>query len=250
MKKENRKQGHLYGARAVLEAMRAGRQLDKILMVKNLENQLRQDVSDMALQWDVPIQMVPMEAIEKLARGQNHQGVFAYASLIGYVDLEQVLLGAKEKGQTPLIVLLDGVTDVRNFGAIARTAECMGAHALVVPSQGSAQINADAIKASAGALNHLAVSRVKQIIDAVFLLKQYEVKVFAITEKANATLFDADFSGPTALVLGAEGKGIEKRILKHADELVQIPMTGRVDSLNVSVAAGMALLETARQRQG
>jgi 23S rRNA (guanosine2251-2'-O)-methyltransferase len=248
MEKSNKKQGQIYGARAVIEAIRAGRTLDKILLRKGLPTELRQEVADLAQANGIPIQVVPVEKLDTLVRDGNHQGVFAFASQIGYTDLEPLLLSLQDRGETPLLLLLDEISDVRNLGAIARTAECMGAHGIVVPEQGSARINADAMKVSAGALNHLPVCRVKHLVDAVYLLQQYGVRLACLTEKASNTVFEADFTGPVALIFGSEDKGINKRLLKIADDLLRIPIVGEIESLNVSVSVGMALLEVVRQR--
>lgn len=248
MKEQKSKKGVIYGARAVMEAMEAGLEIDKILIKAGLDSELRQDVSDAARSAGIPLQQVPVEKIERVVRGANHQGVLAYVSLVANVDLEELLLQVKESGETPLLLALDGVTDVRNLGAIARTAECMGAHALILPQQGSARINGDAVKVSAGALNHLPVCRVAHLQDAVHILQSYGVEIAACSEKAGQTVFEADLSGSVCLVFGSEEKGISQRIMKSADHLVKIPLTGKIESLNVSVAAGMVLMEVTRQR--
>lgn len=250
MNEKFERKGLIYGARAVMEAMEAGREIDKILVKSGLDSELRQDVSNAARAAGIPLQQVPVEKIERVVRGANHQGVLAYASLIPNADLEEILVGLQEKGEKPLIVALDGVTDVRNLGAIARSAECMGAHALVLPQQGSARINGDAIKVSAGALNHLPVCRVLHLQDAVNMVRSYGLQLVACTEKGSEDIFDVDLSGPLLLVMGSEEKGISNRMLKTADHLARIPLTGNVESLNVSVAAGMALMEVTRQRRG
>jgi len=164
------------------------------------------------------------------------------------VDLEDLLMSLEEREISPLLLVLDQVSDVRNFGAIARTAECMGAHGIVIPQSGAARINADAIKISAGALHYLPVCRSKHVNDALFVLKQYGVRVFSCTEKAEKSVFEADLSGPSALILGAEDRGISTGVLKRSDEQVRIPLQGKIASLNVSVAAGMVLMEAVRQR--
>lgn len=237
----------IYGARAVMEAIEAGRAIDKILIRKELESDLRRDVGVLARDKGIPLQTVPLEKLDRMAPDSNHQGVIAITAVVTFLDLEQVLLTLQEKPDS-LFVLLDQVSDVRNFGAIARSAECMGADAIIIPSEGAARVNADAMKVSAGALNHLAVCRVGNVRDAVHLFQSYEVRVVACTEKVQKTAFEADLTGPVCLVFGSEDRGISKSILKSADELVSIPMKGKIASLNVSVAVGMALMETARQR--
>lgn len=238
----------VYGARTVLEALEAGRPIDKIVLKKGLNSELRQDVADLAAQTGTPIQYVPVEAFNRLAPGVNHQGVIAYASVIEYVDLEQLLLQLQDKGQAALFVMLDGVTDVRNIGAIARSVECMGGHGLIIPRERAGRINADAVKISAGALSHLSVCRPHDLRDAAMVLQSYGVQIVAFSEKTENSLFDIDFRGPVCLLLGAEDKGIQPGLLKRADHIAAIPMTGKTASLNVSVSAGMALLEVARQR--
>lgn len=242
--------GLIYGARAVMEAMEAGREIDKIMIKSGLDSELRQDVFNAARSAGIPLQTVPVEKIERVVRGANHQGVLAFASLVPNADLEEVLVQVQERGETPLLVALDQVTDVRNLGAIARSAECMGAHALVLPQQGSARINGDAIKVSAGALNHLPVCRVLHLQDMVNLVRSYGLKIVASSEKASEEIFDLDLTGPMCIVMGSEEKGVSARILKNADHLAKIPMAGKIGSLNVSVAAGMVLMEVTRQRRG
>lgn len=238
----------IYGARAVMEAMEAGREIDKILLKPGLGQELRKDVYDAATEAGIPIQTVPVEKLDRLSRRGNHQGVLAYVALISYQELESMFLNASTGSTAPLLVALDQVSDVRNFGAIARTAECMGAQGLIIPQDGAARINADAVKISAGALNHISVSRVLHLQDMVYLAKEYSIKVIAVSEKASESIYDVDLTKPTILVMGSEDKGISKRILKSADGLVKIPMQGKIGSLNVSVAAGMALAEANRQR--
>ncbi|MCL4136772.1 UNVERIFIED_CONTAM: hypothetical protein GTU68_057615 [Idotea baltica] len=192
--------------------------------------------------------MVPEVRLEKLAPNANHQGVIGILSAITYQPLEEVILSVIGKGEIPFFMALDGVTDVRNFGAIARTAECMGAHALIIPAHGSAAVNADAVKTSAGALHHLPVCREAHLVDSLMLLQAYDIKSVACTEKASDTIHQVDLKTPSCLIMGSEEKGISSSILKRADHLVRIPMYGKVGSLNVSVAAGMIMAEAVRQR--
>ncbi len=238
----------IYGARAVMEAMEAGREIDKILLKKGINEGLREDVVQLATKLEIPIQNVPVEKLDKLTRRGNHQGVLAFVALISFQELEPTFMKIIDSGYPALIVALDQVSDVRNFGAIARTAECMGAQAIIIPQDGSARINADAVKVSAGALNHLPVVRVRHMIDMVYMAKEYDFKVIGVTEKAEDSIFEANLTKHTILVFGSEEKGISKRVLKEADDWVKIPMQGKIESLNVSVAAGMALSEAVRQR--
>ena len=209
-----------------------------------------QDVLLQANRAGIPVQRVPEVKIRQLCKGEVvHQGIVALISPISYASLEEEIMNIQEKGEVPLLVMLDGVTDVGNFGAIARTAECMGAHALIVPSQGSAAIQGGAIKASAGALHHLPVCRMSNLVDAFLLMDAYGIQRIACTEKAEEVIFDQDLTGPTCLILGSENKGISNPLLKRADTWAKVPLYGKVDSLNVSVAAGMVLMETIRQRK-
>ncbi|MFN4145124.1 MAG: 23S rRNA (guanosine(2251)-2'-O)-methyltransferase RlmB [Runella sp.] len=234
----------VFGLQPVLESLRSGQEIDKILVYRE---QGFADIQQLATERGIPLQRVPMEKLNQITR-KNHQGVIAFTSAIRYVSLHHVLTGIFEKGETPLLLLLDRITDVRNFGAIARTAECMGVHALVVPMRGAAQINSDALKTSSGALNYLPVCRENNLWEAVKYLQESGVQVVACTEKSSKNLSEADFSTPTALIMGSEEDGISSDLLQRSDEIVKIPMQGQVASLNVSVAAGMVLYEVIRQR--
>lgn len=231
------------------EALNAGRTLDKVWMDKTAAGGTLAQLKGRLREADVHVQFVPLPKIQALARGKNHQGVVAFLSLVSYQPLEEIVARAFEAGQVPLLVLLDGVTDVRNLGAIARTAECMGAHALIVPAEGSARINADAVKTSAGALSYLPVCRERNLKKTITVLRASGISVVGCTEKAERTLAAIDAKAPLCLVLGDEGAGISDALLRQCDLLVKIPLAGRVASLNVSVAAGMALYEIARRRQ-
>jgi 23S rRNA (guanosine2251-2'-O)-methyltransferase len=197
--------------------------------------------------YNIPFQIVPLERIELVTR-KNHQGVLAWLSLIEFQNIENLLPMIFEKGEDPLIIALDGVSDVRNFGAIVRSADCLGAHGIVIPEKGSARITADAIKTSAGALHSFPVCREKSLVRSVEYLKQSGLKVIAATEKSGLAISMAPLRGPVVIILGAEDKGISRELLALADQSVKIPMTGNIASLNVSVAAGILLYETARQR--
>lgn len=238
----------IYGARTVMEAMEAERQIDKILLKKGLDSDLRNDVYELARSQNIPIQVVPVEKLDRLTKGMNHQGVLAFTGVVAYGDLEGIVNGLKEKGVEPLLLMIDQVSDVRNFGGIARTAECLGVHAIVIPEQGSARIGPDAMKASAGALNHVAVCRVRHLQDAVYQLRDLGVRLVACAEKAATPLWETDLKGPICLVFGSEEKGITPRIVKSADAQVGIPMFGQISSLNVGVSVGVVLAEVARQR--
>ena len=238
----------IYGARTVMEAMEAGRQIDKVLIKKGLDSELRNDVYEKARELHVPIQIVPVETLDRLARQVNHQGVVAYTAVVAYLNLEEILADLTKRGVDPLILMIDQVSDVRNFGGIARTAECLGAHAIVIPEQGSARINADAMKVSAGALNHIPVCRVHHLQDTVHMLKDAGVRIAACAEKLQTNLWESDLKGPLCLVFGSEDKGITPRLVRSADVQVSIPMFGQISSLNVGVSVGIVMAEVARQR--
>ena len=235
----------IFGLQPLLEALRAGTEIDKILVHRE---QSFAEVIQLASEREIPVQRVPIEKLNHIT-GKNHQGVIAFMSAIRYVSLHNVLADIYERGEVPLLLLLDRITDVRNFGAIARTAECMGVHALVVPMRGAAQINSDALKTSSGALNHLPVCRENNLIDTVQYLQDSGVQVVACTEKAAQVTSNIDFTTPTAIVMGSEEDGVSTDVIRRANMAVKIPMTGKVASLNVSVAAGMIIYEAARQRR-
>ena len=239
----------IYGVHPVKEAIDAGQAIEKLLVRQDLSPDKVGEWRRIARDIDVPLQMVPEIKLRKITHNGNHQGVVAMLSAMPYHDLEAILLQLQDEGKNPLIVLLDGITDVRNFGAIARSAECLGAHAIVVPSSGSAAFGGDAVKVSAGALHHLPVCRVKDLVDATLILQAYGIRTLGLTEKASYTVWEADMTGPVCLVMGSEEKGISPRLLKRLDQLIQIPLSGQVESLNVSVAAGIALAEVGRNRK-
>ncbi len=244
MKKENM----IFGIRPVLEAIDAGKELDKILLQKGLRGELFRELLDRSRMMDIPLQIVPIDRLNRITP-KNHQGVVAFLSQISYYKLEQVMPGVYESGKTPLILILDHITDVRNFGAIARAAECSGVDAIVIPAKGAAAINEDAMKTSAGALNVVPVCRADKLQDAVKYLKDSGLKVVSATEKASVDYDEEDLGVPLALVLGAEDTGVSLPLLKLSDSLVRIPLAGKIGSLNVSVAAGILLFEALRQRK-
>ncbi|MCY7350823.1 MAG: 23S rRNA (guanosine(2251)-2'-O)-methyltransferase RlmB [Cytophagaceae bacterium] len=234
----------VFGIQSVLETLRSGKEIDKLLVQRELGNL---EVLEFARLRGIPVQKVPTEKLDRLTR-KNHQGVIAFVAAVNYAKLENVVADVFERGLTPLILLLDRVTDVRNFGAIARTAECTGVQAIVVPVKGGAQINADAMKTSSGALNFLPVCREVSLAQTVRYLQESGIQVVGCTEKVGKTIYEIDFTLPTALILGSEEDGISDELLRLADELASIPIQGRVGSLNVSVANGVALYEAIRQR--
>ena len=238
----------IFGIRPVVEAIEAGREIEKLYIRKGAEGQLMTELRDLCLRHRVRVQEVPVEKLNRLVRG-NHQGVVAQIAAIAYVQLDDILERVPDD-ETPLVVVFDGVTDVRNFGAIARSAECAGAHGLIAPLKNSAPVNAEAIRASAGARTTIPVCRVGSIRNTIKTLQAEGFQVVAATEKSRKLLYDADLRRPTALVMGAEETGISKEVLKLCDERLAIPLIGRIESLNVSAAAAVMLFEVVRQRIG
>ena len=241
------KSDYIYGLRAVMEAIEAGKEIDKLFIAKDLQGDLAAQLIGLAKQYHVVMQRVPMERINRITR-KNHQGVLAMMSAITYHRLDHIVPELYEAGLLPFIVILDGITDVRNFGAIARTCECAGVDAIVIPEHGSVSVGGDAIKTSAGALHHIPVCRVGSTAWAVKFLKENGYRVAAVTEKSEMSYVDGDYTGPVALVMGAEDTGISEGALAQCDTRVGIPMFGNIGSLNVSVAAGIMIYEVVHQR--
>ena len=237
----------IFGIRAVMEAVEAGKDIDKVLVKRELSGDLFMELQQLLRTYEIPLQKVPLERIDRIT-WKNHQGVIAFTSAVTYQKLEDILPMLYEEGKNPFIIVLDGVTDVRNFGAIARTCEVAGVHAIVIPARGSVTVNADAIKTSAGALHTIPVCREQNLKEAITFLKNSGVKVVAATEKAARFYTDSDFAVPTAIVMGAEDTGVAAEHLRVSDELVKIPQSGTIQSLNVSVAAGVLIYEVIRQR--
>ncbi|HSF54447.1 MAG TPA: 23S rRNA (guanosine(2251)-2'-O)-methyltransferase RlmB [Algoriphagus sp.] len=238
----------IFGTRAVMESIHAGKEIDKVLVQKELNNDLIKELLQLCKEEKIPVVRVPDAKLNRITR-KNHQGVVAQMSSIEYASLDNVIDNCFAIGKSPLILVLDHITDVRNFGAIARTAECAGVDAIVIPEKGSAQINSDAIKTSAGALNFLPVARVRNLFYACRDLQKMGLTLVAITEKTEKVMYDADFSSPVALVMGSEEDGISQEIMGIVDDRVKIPMGGNIESLNVSVSAGVAIYEAIRQRK-
>jgi 23S rRNA (guanosine2251-2'-O)-methyltransferase len=246
--KHDNEKDFIFGTRAVMEAIRAEREIDKILVDKELNNDLIKELLVLAKEARIVVVRVPDAKLNRITR-KNHQGVVAHISAIQYASLDNVIEECFSKGISPMILVLDRITDVRNFGAIARTADCAGVHAIVIPEKGSAQINSDAVKTSAGALNHLPVCRVKNLYYTVKDLKKMGLSVVSVTEKTDRLMYEADFTNPVALILGSEEDGISPELMGISDEFVKIPLTGKIESLNVSVAAGVMVYEAMRQRK-
>ncbi len=238
----------IFGTRAVIEAIQAGKEVDKILMKRDLQGDLSRELFQIVRNTNIPLQRVPQEKLDRLTR-KNHQGVIAFISAVTYQKLEDIVPFLYEEGKNPFIVLLDGVTDVRNFGAIARTCECAGVDAIVIPSRNSVSVNADAVKTSAGALHTLPVCKETSITEAIKFLKNCGYKVVAATEKAENDYTVVDYTTPVALVMGGEDMGISADNLRICDEMVAIPVLGTIASLNVSAAAAVLMYEVVRQRK-
>ena len=238
----------VFGIHAVREAISAGKDIDRVLIRRGGGSDLFKELLAELRLFDIPVQQVPVEKLNRITR-KNHQGVIAWLSQVSYSDISTVLPTIYESGQDPLILLLDGVSDVRNFGAIARSAECAGVHAIVIPFSGSAAINSDAIKTSAGALHRITVCRERDLVTAARFLRDSGLKLFAATEKAEEVLYEADMRGPVGIIMGSEDRGVSNALLKDSDHWISIPMKGSISSLNVSVAAGIILFEAVRQRK-
>lgn len=238
---------YIYGIRAVIEAILAGKQIDRVFIKNDLTGELSSELFNLIRKHHIVAQRVPVEKLNRITK-KNHQGVVATLSAVEYHNLGNVVTSLYDEGILPFVVVLDGITDVRNFGAIARTAECCGVNALVVAEKGSVSVGADAVKTSAGALLSLPVCRERSIASAVQFLKESGFNVVAVSEKANCNYTLADYTGPIALVMGAEDTGISNDVMRLCDTQVSIPMFGHIGSLNVSVAAGVLMYEVVRQR--
>lgn len=230
-----------------MEALENGMPIEKVLIQKGLHGDNFQKLFQRIRREKVPFQVVPIEKLNRVTR-KNHQGIIAFGSLIEYQPLHEVLPMVFEQGETPLLVLADGITDVRNLGALARSAECAGAHALIIPEKGMAPINAEAIKASSGALNRIPVCRESSIPESIAFIRECGIEVIACDEKGEETIYQADLRGPVAIIMGSEDKGVSTASLKLAGKILSIPMKGKIASLNVSVATGVVLFEVQRQR--
>lgn len=237
----------IYGTRAVIEAIHAGKQIEKIMIQSGLVNDLIKELINIAKEKKAPYTFVPAEKLKRLST-KNHQGVICLLSSVSYASVEDLIDKAFSEGREPLFIILDRITDVRNFGAIARTAECAGVDGIIIGEKGSAPITSDAMKTSAGALNHLPVAREKDLKKTIRLLRDSGIKIVACTEKASKEIYHIDVSGPVALIMGSEEDGISDALLRDADDLAKIPMKGKIGSLNVSVAAGIIVYEVVRRR--
>jgi 23S rRNA (guanosine2251-2'-O)-methyltransferase len=238
----------IFGSHAVIEAIRAGKEIEKIFLKKNLSGEVLREVLKSCRDSDIPYQFVPDEKLNNITR-KNHQGVIAYISDIEYQRLEQLIPMLYEQGQIPFILVLDHITDVRNFGSIARTAECAGVHAIIIPGKGAAQINADAIKTSSGALHNINICRAGNLTKAIQFLSESGLKIFSASEKGNEYYNAVNFTVPSAIIMGAEDTGVSPEIIGKSDHTIKIPVFGKIESLNVSVATALILYEVIRQRK-
>ncbi len=238
----------VFGIRAVQEAISAGKEIEKVMIKKGLHGTLFQGFLDEVRANQIPFQFVPIEKLNRITR-QNHQGVIAMISPVTYQNIEQLVPMLYDEGKEPFVLVLDHITDVRNFGAIARTAECAGVDAILIPETGAAAVTADAIKTSAGALHKIPVCRVRSLISTVEFLQNSGLKIVAATEKGAIDYNEANYRGPIALVMGAEDRGVNPKILAAAEIKSKIPVLGEIESLNVSVAAGILMYEIVKVRQ-
>jgi len=245
--REDFKQEMVYGIRPVIEAIDSDKEVEKVFVQKGLQGSTLRELMLLLRQRNVPVQHVPVEKLNRISR-KNHQGVIAYVSPIHFYQIDNLLPGIYEAGRSPFILVLDRVTDVRNFGAMLRSAECTGVDAVVIPSKNTAQLNSGTIKSSAGAIYKVPVCRSDNLKLTLDFLKQSGLKLVAATETAEASIFKSDLSGPLASIMGSEGDGVSNEYLKRSDLKVKIPLLGEIDSLNVSVAAGVMLYEVVRQR--
>ncbi len=242
------KQSKIFGIRAVIEAINSGETVSKIFLQKGLSGALFSELNGLIAKHNISKSFVPVEKLNRLSKNNNHQGVVADISPIEFQDLDTTISECLEKETAPLFLILDAISDVRNFGAIMRTAECTGVNGIVIPKQGSAPVNADAIKTSAGAAFKIPICKVDHIKDAVFQFQAADIQLVAATEKTENLIYDIDFKFPTAIIMGSEDRGINPSVLKMVNEKAKLPLLGEIESLNVSVACGAFLYEATRQR--
>ena len=237
----------IFGIRAVIEAIQSGKDIDKILLRRDMTSELSRELFAALKDTVIPVQKVPIEKLNRVTM-KNHQGVIAFISPVTYQRIEDIIPTIYEEGRVPFIVVLDSVTDIRNFGAIARSCECAGVDAIVIPAKGNATINADAVKTSAGALLTIPVCREESLTNALKFLSASGIRLIAATEKASENYTDISYTEPVAIVMGSEDEGVAPEHLRLCDELASIPLFGKIESLNVSVATGVMLYEVIRQR--
>ena len=241
------KEDFIFGTRAVIEAINTGKNIEKVFIKTGLNNELYQQLLSLMKENGIAFQFVPVEKINRITR-KNHQGVLAFVSPVEFINIEMLLPIIFESGKDPLLLILDQITDVRNFGAIARSAECAGVDAIIIPEKGMAQIGADAIKTSAGAIHHIPICKSSNLFRTIQYLQNSGVQIVAATEKADKIYTQGNFKSPVAIVMGSEESGISQSILNIADQKLKIPLFGNIESLNVSVSAALMIYEAVRQR--
>jgi 23S rRNA (guanosine2251-2'-O)-methyltransferase len=237
----------IYGIRAIIEAIEAEQNIDKLFVQQSSEGSLLQELIKLATENGITVKYVPLEKLNRLSKG-NHQGAIAEVAPVRFVTMEELMTQSEKKNVLPLFIILDQISDVRNFGAILRTAECAGAHGVIIQKDGSAPVNADSVKTSAGAVFNIPICKVDHIKDAIYYLQGSGILTIAATEKADRLIYDLDLNQPCAIIMGSEGRGINPSVLKITDQLAKLPILGKIDSLNVSVACGALLYEVVRQR--
>ena len=237
----------IFGRHPVIDAINTGQSVDKIFLQQGTRGEFEKEVRQLSKLHDIPVRVIPKERMNKMTR-KNHQGIIAYLALIRYYKIEDVLPMIYEKGETPLLLILDGVTDVRNFGAIARSAVCCGVHAIIIPSKGTAQINAEAIKTSAGAIHSIPICRERSLVNTLEQLQNSGIQSFASALSATKSIATTDFTVPTAIIMGSEDQGVSKALLSKTEHFI-IPQSDQTNSFNVSVATGIILYEVMRQRE-
>lgn len=238
----------IFGIRAVIEAITAGKNIDKVFLQNEATGELMQELLKNLKKNSVNFSYVPIEKLNKLSKFNNHQGAVASISPVSFLTMEQLVEGTLEKKDNPLFLILDQLSDARNFGAVIRTAECTGVDGIIIQKQGAAPVNGDTVKTSAGAVFNIPICKVDHIKDAVFYLQGSGIKTVAATEKTDKNIYDIDFTGGVAIIMGSEDKGVNPSVLKIVDEKAKLPMFGTISSLNVSVACGAFLYEVVRQR--
>lgn len=244
MEKENQ----IFGIRAIIEAIQAGKELDKVFLHKDAQGDLMRDLLKVLKSNKVNFTYVPIEKLNRLT-DKNHQGAVASIAPVSFYDLDNLISTVLESGKTPLFLILDQLSDARNFGAIIRTAECTGVDGIIIGKQGAAPVNGDTVKTSAGAVFNVPICKVEHIKDAIFYLQGSGIKTIAATEKTEDSIYDLNLTEPLAIIMGSEDRGVNPSVLKIVDEKAKLPMFGTIASLNVSVACGAFLYEVVRQRR-
>ncbi|MBI9068307.1 MAG: 23S rRNA (guanosine(2251)-2'-O)-methyltransferase RlmB [Salinivirgaceae bacterium] len=244
---DNKKDDFIFGIRAVIEAIRFGKDFDKVMIKRGLKGDLIKELMDELNLNDIPFQYVPEEKLNRVSR-KNHQGVIAFISPITFYNLENTIADIFEKGEVPFLLMFDGISDVRNFGAMVRTAECAGVHAIIIPEKGAARIGSDAVKTSAGALHKMPICRVSELKKTIDYIQLSGIRIFGATEKASENYYANNFNEPTCIVMGSEDVGLSNEVMRKCDYLIKIPIIGKIQSLNVSVAAAILMYDVVRQR--